>query len=129
MINYSDEYVKSIEDALNEEAFAEKVRGAQSKEELTSLFAEKGIETEEEMVDAMFTKMNSISNGEELSEEEMELVAGGKSRFSLRRVVYSLAAGAMVVGAISTGNPAVIALGVGAALQLTYYGAKKDLGR
>ena len=112
MISYNDEYIQRIEDTLNDDDFAAKARNAKTKEELTALFAGKGIETEEAMVEAMLNKLNGINNGEELTESELMLVAGGRSRHTFRRLVYTLASGGIIVAAASTGNPIVIALGI-----------------
>lgn len=119
---YNEEYYDKLDAILNDEEFAEAARNAESKEQLQKLFAERGLETEDEMVQAMFDKLVSIRNGEELTEEDLALVAGG----GWRRLVYSIGAAGLVVAGAATGNPVVFAMGVGAALQLTYYGVKKD---
>lgn len=124
---YNEEYCEKLDKLLTNEDFAAAAVKAASPEELKELFAQNGLETEDEMVQAMFDKLRRIEAGEELSEEDLELVAGGK--ISWRRIVYSAAAGAIVAVSISTLNPKVIALGVAAAVSLTVYGVKKDLGR
>lgn len=121
---YNEEYLNKMEEILREADFAEAAKNVHSMDELQKLFAERGLETGEDMVQAMFDKLVSIRNGEPLSEEDLELVAGG----SLRRVAYSLVAAGVVVAAASTKNPKVIGLGVAAAVSVIAYGAKKDLG-
>ena len=76
-MEYTEKYLNSIDEALADEAFMEKLAGAESKEAFKELFRkEKGIEIEDENVQAVFDKLESIKNGE-LSVEDLEDAAGG----------------------------------------------------
>ena len=123
---YTDEYFDKFETLVSDESFAEEAKKAASPEELARLFAEHGLETEDEMVHAMFDKMIRIESGEELTAEELELVAGGK--INKLRLFCSCAATAAVMLGASTCNPVGFALGVAAAGKIMVWGAKKDLG-
>lgn len=84
-MEYTENYLKSIDEALADEAFMEKLAGAESKEAFKELFRkEKGIEIEDENVQAVFDKLESIKNGE-LSVEDLEDAAGGRFFGSVAR--------------------------------------------
>lgn len=89
---YTQEYAAQIETAMADEAMLEALANAQSKEEIISLFADKGIEMEEEMAQEVYTNIRRVSESGELDEEMLDAVNGG---FSL-----AVAAG-VVVGFIT----------------------------
>lgn len=77
-MEYTENYLNSIDEALADEAFVEKLAKAESKEQFRTLFLnEKGIELEDEAAQAAFDKIENIKNGGELSAEDLEEVAGG----------------------------------------------------
>lgn len=77
-MEYTENYVMSINEALKDETFIEKLAGAENKEQFAEIFRqEKGIELEAEAAQAAFNKIESIKKGEELSAEDLENVAGG----------------------------------------------------
>lgn len=92
-------------------------------EELKKLFAENGLVLDDDLAQVMFAKMTSIKNGDELTPEELEFVAGGKVNW--KRVLYSAAT--LVVAGAATGNPAVFGLGCAAAVCVIQHGANEDL--
>ena len=78
MMNYTEEKLNSIGEAIEDEAFAAKVKSAQSADEIKTLFLEKGIEVDDEFARGAYEKLEFLSNGGELSSEELEMVSGGK---------------------------------------------------
>lgn len=77
-MNYTEKFAASIDEALADEKFLEKLHNAGSKEEIAALFAtEKGIELSDTDAQDAFDKLESIKNGSELAAEDLELVAGG----------------------------------------------------
>ena len=77
-MEYTENYVKSIDEALQDKAFLEKLDKAENKEQFAELFRkEKGIELTAEDAGAAFDKLVSMKKGEELTAEDLESVAGG----------------------------------------------------
>ena len=77
-MEYTDNYFKSIDEAMEDEAFVGKLAKAESKEQIQALFLqEKGITLEDEAAQAAFDKAENIRNGGELTAEDLENVAGG----------------------------------------------------
>ena len=84
-MEYTENYVKSVDEAIKDEAFVEKLSKAESEEQFAKIFRqEKGIEIEAEAAQAAIEKMESIRKGEELSVEDLENVSGG----SLMRYLF-----------------------------------------
>ena len=82
----TEQYIEKFEEAMDDEDFAKKVANAESEEEIKELFlTEKGIEMVDEVVQAAFARMKEIENGAELTEEEMEAVAGGKCYYKCNK--------------------------------------------
>ena len=80
-MEYTDNYFKSIDEAMEDEAFVGKLAKAESKEQIQALFLqEKGITLEDEAAQAAFDKAENIRNGGELTAEDLENVAGGATR-------------------------------------------------
>lgn len=77
-MNNTENYASSINEALSDEKFLEKLRNAGSGEEIVKLFAdEKGIEIDAVDAQDAFDKLESLRNGDELTAEELEYAAGG----------------------------------------------------
>ena len=77
-MEYTENYIKSIDEALQDKAFIGKLAKAENKEQFAELFQrEKGIELKAEDAKDAFAKVESIKKGEELSAEDLEGVAGG----------------------------------------------------
>ena len=77
-MEYTETYFKSIDEAMEDEAFVTKLAAAESKEQIKELFQqEKGITLEDEAAQAAFDKAENIRNGGELTAEDLENVAGG----------------------------------------------------
>ena len=85
-MEYTENYLNSIDEALADEAFVAKLAKAESKEEFQALFqSEKGIEIEDDSAKAAFEKVRNVREGGELSAEDLENVAGG--RFASRSFI------------------------------------------
>lgn len=77
-MEYTKEYLKSIDEALADEAFMEKLSEATSMEQIQKIFLnEKGIKIDDAAAQAAIEKADYIRNGGELTEEDLELIAGG----------------------------------------------------
>lgn len=72
-----DELLERIEEALADPEFGSKAAKIRDVEAFKALFAERGIELSDEVAQGAIDKMVSIENGEELSAEDLDLVAGG----------------------------------------------------
>lgn len=66
----------AYEELLNNKEFNEQVASAKNAEEVVALFAEKGVEVPLEIAQELFEEPSDL-NGE-LSEEDLDNVAGGK---------------------------------------------------
>lgn len=99
-MNYTEEKLSSISEAIEDKAFAAKVKGAHSADEIKTLFLDKGIEVDDEFARGAYEKIAYLENGGKLTEEELELVAGGKkTRFSAwLTCVGASAAGGAIAG-------------------------------
>ena len=83
----------SIDQALSDEKFRNKLHDAAPKEEIIRLFSEeKGITLDNEIAQAAFDKLESLRNGEELTEEDLQYAAGGLR--ILRLPIFNPAPGA-----------------------------------
>ena len=118
----TQEYLEKLDALLDNEDFAEAARNAKSAEELAMLFKDYEFEASEEMVQAMFDKMESLRSGAELTVEDLELVAGGKINW--KRVGASALAAAVTVAGASIG-PWGAAAGFAAGCQIIYAAQKK----
>ena len=77
-MNNIENLASAIDEAMTDEQFLEKLRSAGSKEEIVKLFAdEKAIALDDGIAQEAFDKLESLRNGEELTAEELEYVAGG----------------------------------------------------
>lgn len=77
-MEYTENYFKSIDEAMEDEDFVGKLAKAESKEQIQELFQqEKGIALEADAAQAAFEKAENIRTGGELSAEDLENVAGG----------------------------------------------------
>ncbi len=77
-MNYTEEYLASLDEAMTDRAFLDKLHDASSKEEIISLFSvEKGITLDDADAQAAIDKLEDLRNGGELSAEDLESVAGG----------------------------------------------------
>jgi hypothetical protein len=93
-MEYTEQVLNSIDEALADEAFVEKLAKAESKEQFRTLFLnEKGIELEDEDVQEAFDKLEYVRNGGELSAEDLEDASGGRRGWSLGSFVRGLPPG------------------------------------
>lgn len=77
-MNGNEEFAKAFENAVNDEAFLAKLCSVGSKDEIVKLLAdEKGIVISDAEASAAFDKLESLRNGEELTEEDLEYASGG----------------------------------------------------
>lgn len=91
---YTQEYAAKIEQALEDEAMLSALANAAGKAEIVALFADKGIEMDEEMAQDVYTRVHKIGENGELDEEMLDAVNGG--------VIHILGAIAMIgAGAIT----------------------------
>ncbi len=78
MENITEKNFSSINEALSDDKFLEKLRGVKSSVEIVRLFAdEKGIKIDAADAQDAYDKLESLRNGEELTEEDLEIAAGG----------------------------------------------------
>ena len=124
---YTQEYLDKLDELIADESFTEAAVKATTTQELKQAFENHGVEAEDEMIQAMFDKLRSMEAGDELSIDDLEMVAGGRINWS--RVGYSVASAVIVTASLATMNPVVIGVGVATAVGLTAKGAKKDLGK
>ena len=117
-MQYNEEKLKSIGEALEDSAFAEKLRETQCADEIKAAFQEKGIEVDDEFAQSAFEKKEFLKNGGELSAEELEWVAGGKK--SPFKAWLATVGGAVVGGALGGPGGAVAGAIAGTALYAMY---------
>lgn len=112
-MEYSEEKVQAIFDAMEDETVAEAIRNAQSKEEIVAIFAGKGIDIDDGAAQSAFDKVKTIrENDGELSIEDLELVAGG-----INWKKFACGAGIAALGAAAVlALPATAATAAGAGL-------------
>lgn len=121
-MNYTEDMVKSIDEAMEDEVFSAKLKEAQSANEIKALFQEKGIEIDDEVAGGTYERLEFFRNGGELTAEEMEMVAGGKTKAVNKPgwVGYALTMGGAVAGAVVLKSPQGVVLGaaIGTAIWL-----------
>ena len=107
-MEYTEKLMEEIDEALKDEAFTEKLAGAEDVETFKSIFAEKGITIDDVIAQSALDKRAAIAaNGGELSEEDLELVAGGcKKCFWNCFVTGAVIGGA--VGGLAGGLPGAV---------------------
>lgn len=122
-MEYTENMMIAIDEALKDGDFCNKLAETTRAAEIKALFLEKGIEVDDELANAAFKQKERVLAGEELSEEELELVAGGC------RKCWAAWAGAGALAGIA-GGPIGVAAGfcAGSAAGINY-GIKHDLGR
>lgn len=76
-MEYTEKMMEAIDQALTDQAFCDTVAEAESAEAIKALFLEKGIEIDDTIANAAFEKKEKVLAGEELTPEDLELVAGG----------------------------------------------------
>lgn len=77
MANISNELIAKIEDALNDEAFIGRIVELRNVEEVKAIFLEKSIEVDDEIANAVISKLENYKATGELSEDDLEMVSGG----------------------------------------------------
>ena len=114
---YNEAYFESLNAALEDAAFAEAAKNAPSVEALAKLFAEKNVPLEAEAAQAVYEKLQSLKAGEELTAEDLEMVAGGAA--SWKQFLGCFRANVVTASSTTTcGNTTVKRFGVGVALRL-----------
>ena len=77
-MNNNETLAASIDEALSDEKFLNKLHDVASKEEIVRLFSEeKGVSLDDDIAQAAYDKLECLRNGEELSEEDLQYAAGG----------------------------------------------------
>ena len=77
-MEYTEAYMRSIDEALADEKFADKLSSVETKEQIQKIFLnEKGIEIDDAVAQLAIEKADYIRSGGELTEEDLEIVAGG----------------------------------------------------
>lgn len=117
MAKITEEYVGMIEEALKDEAFAEKITSQTSVEEIKNLFATKNIELDDEIAEAAISKLDSYKESGELTEDDLEMVSGGAFWSTVKGCAVG---GALVYFGVTT---APVAICVGGAIAI--YGIVK----
>ncbi len=107
-MNYTEEKLNRINDAIEDEAFAAKVKNAQNANEIKALFLERGIEVDDEFARGAYEKMEDLKNGGELTAEELEMVSGGKKKSGFNWWLHCVF-GAVVGGAAAGGPGGAVA--------------------
>ena len=134
-MEYTEAYMRSIDEALADEEFMAKLSTAETKEQIQEIFLnEKGIEIDDTAAQAAIEKAEYIRGGGELTEEDLELVAGGclgcweyAARGAMAGIVIGGIAGFAVGGGYGAFAGAFVGAVVGGAIGLRY-GRKKIHG-
>lgn len=119
MTTITEAYIEKIEEALKDDAFAARVADMTSVEEVKALFAEKNIELEDEIAEAVISKLENYKTTGELEEEDLAMVSGGGAFWST--VKGCVIGGALVYTGVAT---APVAIAVGGAVAI--YGIVKS---
>lgn len=108
-MEYTREYLESIEEAMKDEEFAASIGEAKSSDEVIRLFAQKDIILDQAIADACIEKMKKVAeNGNELEIEDLEAVSGGGAFTS---IIGSAALGGVLVAGGVLSAPAAILVG------------------
>lgn len=74
---YTQEYANQIEELLKDERILESLANAQSKEKIIAIFADNGVELDEDIAQEVYLKVRDISQTGELDAEMLDAVSGG----------------------------------------------------
>lgn len=122
-MEYTEAYMRSIDEALADEEFADKLSTVETKEQIQQIFLnEKGIEIDDAAAQVAIEKANDLRNGGELTEADLEIVAGGCGRCYVTAsagMTGGIFAGAAIGAAL--GGPfapftAIVGAGIGLAI-------------
>ena len=74
---FTMEYATKIEEVLKDEKVLEALAGASGKEEIVAIFAQQGVELDEDIAQDVYVKVRNISETGELDAEMLDAVSGG----------------------------------------------------
>ena len=94
---YNKEFVDSLNSLLSDSSFVEKLSEVETVEEITTLFAERGLTVEDTDLEQILVGIRKYADNDELSEDMLEDVSGG---FAISGLIC---AGAMIGSAIVVG--------------------------
>ena len=127
------ERLERLGDLLKDEEFCNQFVISESKEAAAKMFIDRGFDITDEELTALATRTRDlvnhlIENGGELSEEELERVAGGASDITWREVGEAAAWGGMLGGVIGSitypGIGTLVGAGIGALVGLAFIGGE-----
>ena len=122
-MTYTDEMLEKIGEVLENEDVRRALQDAANAEEIVKIFAEQGVELDLDAAQVVAERVRKFKGDGELTEEEMELVAGGrggwKKLWNGCKAVAATAIGCTVgagVTAVSGGTGAIPGIMVGSAV-------------
>ena len=120
---YTDEMLEKIGEVLENEDVRRALQDAANAEEIVKIFAEQGVELDLDAAQVVAERVRKFKDDGELTEEEMELVAGGRGSwkkfwngckaFAATAIGCTVGAG---VTAVSGGTGAIPGIMVGSAV-------------
>lgn len=105
-MEYTEELMSAIEEALQDKDFVSKLTEAQDKEQFKALFLERGIEIDDVLANSAIERLDYLKTGGELTVEELEMVSGGK-KTAFKGWLFTMLC-ASIGGAVA-GPPGVVA--------------------
>ena len=97
-MEYTENTMIAIDEAMQDNEFTAKLAQAADAAEIKAVFLARGIEIDDVTAEAAFAKMESIARGDELTAEDLELVAGGCKSCYFNCLIGGAALGALVGG-------------------------------
>lgn len=76
-MEYTEQLLTQMDEALEDQSFVDELARAADAAGIKASFQARGIEIDDAAAEAAFDKMSRVLGGEELSVEDLELVAGG----------------------------------------------------
>ena len=105
---YTDEMLEKIGEVLENEDVRRALQDAANAEEIVKVFAEQGVELDLDAAQVVAERVRKFKDDGELTEEEMELVAGGrggwKKFWNGCKAVAATAIGCVVGGGITAAS-------------------------
>ena len=127
------ERLEHLGEWLKDEEFCKQFVTSESKEAAAKLFTDRGFDITDEELTALATRTRELvyplmENGGELSEEELERVAGGADKYTTwsdvgKAVALGAGAGLVVGTGVAPGIGTLIGTGVGIGVSLLTVGA------
>ena len=118
-MEYTENTMIAIDEAMQDDEFTAKLAQAADAAEIKAIFLARGIEIDDVTAEAAFAKMESIARGDELTAEDLELVAGGCKNCYYSCTLAGAALGGLVggPGGIIIGAAVGSIIGVGVAVR------------